>query len=210
MTHFSEPSLFDELRSMEGAWTVVVGAAPTVLSDFELLDSRSGDKKPNVVFLLNSAMTLDDVARGMVGEEGLLYGVAMDWRFRFGPGSEHLDGMFVSERCDPPDARSMVRLTHLGYAGFSRDPRVGVFAGYSVAYVALQLCHFMRCSKVSIAGVPLSYGMSDSAVRIDGSSEMDLHVLGRQRYWMRSGLDALVNEGISVDLPRHVSWAPMN
>lgn len=182
---------------------LIVGAAPDVV--LPSLSEGSHALDAMLVIALNSAMERASALRDMAGLKTTVVGLSMDWRFDF-KNSYDVDFRICSEYGSRLSGQRHVRLAHLGYNGFSRNPQIGVFSGYTVAYVALQLALSLASTKVWIAGVPLSYSVLSTAVRLDGTSDMDLHVLGKQRYWMRFGVDRLQAAGIPVEVLGGASW----
>lgn len=98
---------------------------------------------------------------------------------------------------------NFLRFQHLGNIGFSLDPRIGIFTGYSALYGLTQLAAWCRPQKVGIVGMDLDYGRNTPrAYQTKRGFDVDLHVNDKQISCALQAASILESRGIEVEICR--------
>ncbi|MDR2253886.1 MAG: hypothetical protein LBD97_08550 [Bifidobacteriaceae bacterium] len=102
----------------------------------------------------------------------------------------------------PPNVgRRAIGVRMLGYVGFSRDPRIGVFHGYNAVHGILQILAWARVRSVQLWGVPLLYWSTNT--RFDQAkrgSDVDLHRASDQVSVTLRGIETVRQMGVEVTI----------
>lgn len=97
--------------------------------------------------------------------------------------------------------KERIVIPRLGRFGFSYDPQVGVFEGYTAAYGALQLAQMFSPGTIELYGVDFSYGLTQARFyQAQAGWDLDLHVHGKQIQNVRYAIRELANVGIGVSI----------
>jgi hypothetical protein len=99
----------------------------------------------------------------------------------------------------PGIARQAIGFRMLGYEGFSRDPRIGVFHGYNAIFGLLQLLAAAGASSLELYGVPMLYWSTET--RFDQAKrgvDVDLHRASDQVALTAWAIDLLRKDDISI------------
>lgn len=110
----------------------------------------------------------------------------------------------LPRHCTPPKNRtpeSVLRFEHLGNKGFSKDPRIGVFTGYTALYGLMQLVAWCEPKRVGIIGMDLDYGRNNPrAYQTKRGFDVDLQVSDAQITHSLAAVDILRAQGIDVEI----------
>lgn len=94
----------------------------------------------------------------------------------------------------------LARFSHLGNRGFSKDPRLGAFTGYSAVYGLMQLLNWFEPKRLGFIGVDLDYSRNNTrAYQTRRGLDVDLHVNDQQISYTLHAFDVLRANGIAVE-----------
>ena len=103
----------------------------------------------------------------------------------------------------PPELlnRPLLRFNNLGNHGFSRDPRIGIFTGYTALYGLMQLLCWCRPTKMGFIGMDLDYSFDNTrACQKKRGLDVDLHVNDLQISYTLNGLETLKSQSIVTQI----------
>lgn len=89
----------------------------------------------------------------------------------------------------------------IGYSGFSKEPKVGVFHGYTAIYGLLQLLYYCDVAKLVIYGVGLNYFAENTRFyQHSRGLDVDLHRSNEQVRMVAKGLERFEAAGVAVEI----------
>ena len=95
---------------------------------------------------------------------------------------------------------TIIRFNTLGNEGYSSDPRIGAFTGYTAMFGLFQLIGWVKPAKLTIFGLDMGYGAQDTrAYQTRRGLDVDLHVNDRQIAATRIALQRLREGGVEID-----------
>ena len=95
----------------------------------------------------------------------------------------------------------VMRVSHLGNSGFSRDPRIGVFTGYNALYGLTQLMAWCEPKKLGFVGIDMDYSLKNPrAYQSKRGFDVDLHVNDLQISHALKSFRFLGDLGVGVEI----------
>ena len=89
----------------------------------------------------------------------------------------------------------------LGYKGFSKEPGIGVFHGYTAIYGLLQILYYCKPAKLSLYGVGLNYFSNETRFyQSTRGVDVDLHRANEQVKLVSEAIRQFEFIGIPVDV----------
>lgn len=206
-------SLAAAVRRENVTAAVLVGASPRAPEQLDRVAAAAEGRECLFIGLNAGVELIVERARATPGSaDWWVWSAANDWRVGITLG-ERLSATLTAEvvrvwsgnvmgSAFLPTPSPLVPLNYLGDSGFSERAEVGVYSGYTVAYLASQLVLRTSVTHLTLVGVDLSYGASGaSRFYGDQNSPTDLHVLGSQIENMRYAVTRLRAAGIEVTTP---------